>query len=188
MKQLLIFIFLVLITGVGLYIYYVNSPYSKGIKRTFLGKKESLVIRSNAFSNGENIPTKYTCDGANVSPQFTFSVVPVGSRSLAIVVEDKDSNPPNFTHWILFDLNPLLNGLDENSTPPDGATEGLNDFADTHYRGPCPPSGTHNYVFRLYALDSVLGLPKTSTKQELISKMQGHIIEEAELNGVYKKQ
>src|SRR3990172_9628334 len=143
-----------------------------------------MVLKSNALLNNETIPAKYTCDGANVSPPFSFSAIPVESKSLALIVDDPDSPSKDFTHWIVFDINPLINGIEENSVPQ-GAVEGLSDFGEPHYGGPCPPSGTHRYIFKLYALDTKLGLEKGVTKQELLSKIQRHILEETELTGKY---
>lgn len=187
MKHLLAFIFLVALIGTGLYLYYANSPYSTGVKRTPFGKLESMTISSKMFVNQGEIPKKYTCDDANVNPPLTFRAIPPSTRSLLIIVEDKDSTPKDFTHWSIFDLNPLINGLDENSVP-DQATEGENSFGNFGYDGPCPPSGIHHYVFKLFALDSVLGLERGAKKEEILSKIQGHILDEAELVGTYKKQ
>ena len=186
MKQLLIFIFLVVLTGAGLYFYYINSPYSTGVKRTFLGKVESMTITSNSFINGGKIPKKYTCDDANVNPPLTFHAIPPESKSIVLIVEDKDSNPKDFTHWSVFDLSPYINGLDEN-TLPEQSTEGVNSFGNIGYNGPCPPKRTHHYIFKLFALNTVLGINRGSSKQDLISKIQGHILDEAELIGTYKR-
>src|SRR3972149_4490571 len=134
MKWLLLFIAFLVVSGSILYVYYINSPYSKNIKRTFLGKEESMVLKSNAFLNNETIPAKYTCDGANVSPPFSFSAIPVESKSLALIVDDPDSPSKDITHWIVFDINPLINGIEENSVPQ-GAVEGLSDFGEPHYGG-----------------------------------------------------
>ncbi len=187
MKSLLVFIFLVVLIGAGLYVYYINSPYSTGVKRTFFGKLESMTISSTSFSNQGKIPKKYTCDDANVNPPLTFNAIPPSSRSLLVIAEDRDSNPKDFTHWTIFDLNPSINGLNENSVP-DQATEGVNSFGNIGYDGPCPPNGTHRYVFKLFALDSVLGLERGAKKEEILSKIQGHILDEAELVGTYKKE
>ncbi len=186
MKFLLTFIFLVVLLGAGIYLYYVKSPYSNGVQRTFLGKEESMTLTSANFTNFGALPSKYTCDGANVSPQLTFHAVPPSAKSLALIVEDQDSNPKNFTHWTVFDLNPSINGLDENSIP-DQSTEGVNDFGNYGYSGPCPPSGTHRYIFKLYALDSPLGLPRGSTKDAIIKTIKGHILDEAEIVATYQK-
>lgn len=187
MKFLLTFILLIVLIGTGIYLYFQNSPYSTGVSRTFLGKEESMTITSTSFTNQGPLPSKYTCDGANVSPQLTFHAVPPNTRSLAIIMEDKDSSPKNFTHWTLFDINPYINGLEENNIP-DQSTEGVNDFGNYGYNGPCPVSGTHSYVFKLFALDGPLGLNRGATKDQIISSINGHILDEAEIVATYQKQ
>ena len=170
----------------GLYWYYVSGPFSKGIQRTIFGTRESLTIQSDEFSNGQSIPIKYTCEGEDINPSLVFSAVPLETKSLAIIVEDLDSKPQGFTHWIIFNIRPILNGIEENSIP-DGASVGINDFLNTFYDGPCPTVGTHHYVFKLYALDTLLDLGKGSTKQQVQNAMGNHVLEEAELTGLYKK-
>lgn len=187
MKYLLAFIILLVVAGGSLYLYYTDSPYSKGTKRTIFGKLESMTIKTDAFENNGKIPSKYTCDGENISPGFTFFTVPVAARSLALIVEDPDSPSKNFTHWILFNINPLINGFDEN-TVPDGAIEGLNDFGEPLYGGPCPNTGEHRYVFKLYALDKNLELEKGATKQQVLNAISNHIIEESQIIGLYERQ
>lgn len=187
MKYLIAFIFLLVAAGGFLYLYYSNSPYSEGTKRTIFGKLESMKIKTNAFENNGNIPAKYTCDAENISPGFTFYSVPVEARSLVLIVDDPDSPSKDFTHWILFNINPLINGFEENSIP-NGAIEGLNDFGEPHYGGPCPGTGEHRYVFKIYALDKRLELEKGATKQEVLSALKGHIVEESQIIGLYKRQ
>lgn len=187
MKYLIAFIFLLVAVGGLLYLYYSNSPYSEGTKRTIFGKLESMNIKTDAFQNNGKIPAKYTCDAENISPGFTFYTVPVEARSLALIVDDPDSPSKDFTHWILFNINPLINGFEEN-TIPNGAVEGLNDFGEPHYGGPCPSSGEHRYVFKLYALDKRLELEKGATKQEVLDALKGHIVEESQIIGSYKRQ
>lgn len=187
MKYLLVFIFLVVLLGTGLYLYYAGSPYSKGTQRTLFGKLESMTISSPSFLNNKEIPQKYTCDGADVNPAFEFHVIPPDSKSLAIIMEDNDSNPKGFTHWSVFDIDPNQSMLEEN-TVPNLSTEGTNSFGNIGYNGPCPNSGTHHYVFKLFALDTALGLERGVKKEEILSKIQGHILDEAEIVGTYKRQ
>jgi Raf kinase inhibitor-like YbhB/YbcL family protein len=187
MKYLIAFIIFLTLIGAGLYIYYVNSPYSTGIERTPLGKLESMKLTTNAFENNQRIDPKFTCDAQNISPAINFFTIPVEARSLALIVEDPDSPSGNFTHWILFNINPLINGFEENKTP-DGSIEGKNDFGDFGYGGPCPNSGIHKYVFKLYALDKKLNLERGTTKQEVLEAIKGHIVEESQITGLYERQ
>ncbi len=146
-----------------------------------------MRITSTTFNNNEAIPAKYTCDGANVNPPLTFNSISTEAKSLILIIEDKDSSPKDFTHWSIFNMNTFANGIDENFVPSE-AVEGANDFGDSGYGGPCPPSGTHHYVFKLFALDTNLDLQRGAKKADILSKIEGHIIEEAELVGTYKKQ
>ncbi|HYM65588.1 MAG TPA: YbhB/YbcL family Raf kinase inhibitor-like protein [Candidatus Sulfotelmatobacter sp.] len=176
-----------ILVSAGLYYYYTSSPYSKGTKRTFFGKEESMTITSTSFTSGSEIPKKYTCDDADVNPPLTFHAIPPEAKSLALIVEDKDSTPKDFTHWTIFNLNTFINGLDEN-TVPDQSVEGVNSFGNIGYEGPCPPGTTHHYVFKLFALDQPLNLERGVKKEDIISKIQGHILDEAELIGTYKRE
>lgn len=146
-----------------------------------------MAITSISFKNNGKIPAKYTCDDASVNPQLSFHAVPTDAKSLVLIVEDQDSLPKGFAHWIVFDIDPISNGIDEN-TVPDGAQEGTNDFGALGYGGPCPSSGTHRYVFKLFALDTTLGLQRGVKKDEILSKIQGRVLDEAELIGTYEKQ
>lgn len=146
-----------------------------------------MKLATNAFENNERFDPKYTCDAENISPSITFFTVPVEARSLALIVEDPDSPTGNFTHWVLFNINPLINGFEENNIP-DGAIEGVNDFGEPKYGGPCPNSGVHKYVFKLYALDKKLELKRGATKQEVQEAMKGHIIEDTQIIGLYERQ
>jgi Raf kinase inhibitor-like YbhB/YbcL family protein len=185
-KSFFFFLILLILIGSGIYWYYLSGPYSNGLQRTFFGKQESMTLTSKSFKNGQKIPSKYTCDGEDVNPSLEFHAIPVNTKSLAIIVEDKDSKPQNFTHWIIFNILPTLNGIDEN-TVPDGAVQGINDFSNTFYNGPCPTEGEHRYVFKLYALDKRLNLEKGTTKSNIQKEMKNHILDEAELVGVYQK-
>ncbi|MDE2026107.1 MAG: YbhB/YbcL family Raf kinase inhibitor-like protein [Patescibacteria group bacterium] len=146
-----------------------------------------MNIQSRAFQNGQAIPSIYTCDGENINPPLTISSVPIAAQSLVLIVEDPDSPSGTFTHWLVFNIQPLTSSISENSVP-DQAIEGLNDFGQIRYGGPCPGSGTHHYIFKLYALDTTLNLLEGAKKADLINKMQNHILEQAELTGTYKKQ
>lgn len=154
----------------------------------------SFSLTSPAFQHQGDIPTKFTCDGADASPPLSWSDVPAGSRSLALIVDDPDAPDPAapkmvFVHWVLYNLLPASGGLPEAvSTPPAGALEGLNDWKRKGWRGPCPPIGRHRYFFKLYALDATLPDRDVPTKAELEQAMAGHVIEMAELVGTYERK
>ncbi|MDP2648797.1 MAG: YbhB/YbcL family Raf kinase inhibitor-like protein [bacterium] len=160
-----------------------------------------LTLSSTAFESGASIPSRFTCDGDNASPPLSFGGVPEGAVSLALIMDDpdipqavKDSMHIGvFDHWVLYDLPPNTGSLEEGSPPADGAgVEGVNGAGKGGYTGPCPPKQyeptEHRYFFRLYALDTKLDLPAGSTKAEVLSAMQGHILAEAELMGKYERQ
>ncbi len=160
------------------------------------GRPMSLEIRSPAFANGGEIPQRYTCDGADVSPPLEWSGVPEGTRSLALIVDDPDAPDPDnprmtWVHWVLYNLPPdstgLPEGVDESALPP-GTRQGLNDWKRTGYGGPCPPIGRHRYFHKLYALDTVLPDLGTPTKDALERAMSGHVIAHAELVGTYARR
>src|SRR5581483_1071803 len=150
----------------------------------------AFSLSSTAFPNGGDIPKKYTCDGADVSPELSWSNPPAGTQSFALIVEDPDAPAGTWTHWVLYDLPPDTTALEENVPKvdqlPNGARQGRNDFRKIGYGGPCPPSGKpHRYFFRLYALDRKLGLKPGATKDEVQAATKGHILGEAELKGKF---
>lgn len=155
----------------------------------------ALTITSPAFADGGEIPSQYTCEGADLSPPLAFSGVPASARSLALVVDDPDAPDPKaprmvFVHWVLHDLPPGTTGLAEGTTPkslPAGARTGQNDYRRTGWNGPCPPIGRHRYFFKLYAVDTVLGDLGPVTKSRLLQAIKGHVVEEAQLMGTYQK-
>lgn len=152
----------------------------------------ALQVTSPAFDQGGMIPTKYTCDGADVSPTIKWGSSPEGTKSFALISDDPDAPAGTWVHWIIFNIPPDANELAENIPPekklPNGSKHGTNDFKKIGYGGPCPPSGTHRYFFKLYALDSGLDLNPGATKKELLSAMEGHVLDEGELIGKYKRQ
>ena len=154
----------------------------------------SPTLTSAAFSQQGPIPTKYTCDGADVSPPLAWTGLPPGTKSLVLVVDDPDAPDPAapetaWVHWVLYNLPPTANGLPEGaSVLPAGTQQGLNDWRRTGYGGPCPPIGRHRYFHKLYALDTVLPDLRRPTKAALEKAMKGHILGQAELVGTYQKQ
>ncbi|MCX6169849.1 MAG: YbhB/YbcL family Raf kinase inhibitor-like protein [Ignavibacteriales bacterium] len=147
---------------------------------------------SPSFKDGELIPPKYTCDGANISPPLSWTTPPEKTKSFAIIVDDPDAPVGAWVHWILFNIPSDARELIEESSSkhnlPKGTIEGTNDFRKNNYGGPCPPSGTHRYFFKLYALDLLLPLKESTTKKQLLDAMKGHILAEAILIGKYNRQ
>lgn len=156
-------------------------------------EKVAIEIRSDAFQHEGEIPTKYTCEGEDISPPLSWANLPDKTRSLALIVDDPDAPDPKapkmtWVHWVLFNIPPDATALGEGVKElPAGARSGLNDWKKTGYGGPCPPIGRHRYFHKLYALSTVLDLEKP-TKAELETAMQGHILQKAELIGTYQKK
>jgi Raf kinase inhibitor-like YbhB/YbcL family protein len=146
----------------------------------------TMKISSSAFDNRGSIPPKYTCDGENINPPLSFSEVPQDAKSLALIVDDPDAPVGTFTHWIIWNINPHTLQVPEGQVPQD-AQVGVNDFGKNSYGGPCPPSGVHRYQFRLYALDTILQLPANSKRSDLERTMDGHILQELVLTGLYQR-
>ena len=150
-----------------------------------------MEIKSSAFGSGEMIPAKYTCDGADFSPPLEWSGSPAGTRSFALICDDPDAPMGTWVHWVIYDIPPsatmLAEGITREKDLPGGGTQGINDFRKIGYGGPCPPGGTHRYFFKLYALDSELGLKPGVTKDQLLKAMRGHILGEAQIMGTYKR-
>jgi len=155
------------------------------------GLLAGLTLSSPAFPAGGPIPTQFTCDGANVSPPLTWSGVPHGARSLALLCDDPDARSRVWVHWVIYRIPPGATGLPEHlagsAQLPDGARQGRNDFGQLGYGGPCPPSGTHHYRFTLFALDTELTLAPGATKEQLLAEMNGHIIGEVTRVGTYHR-
>jgi len=145
-----------------------------------------MTITSSAFQNNAMIPTQYTCDGGNTNPAFEIHGVPPGAKSLAFIMDDPDAPNGTFVHWVMFGMPPTTTLISTHSVPPN-TREGLNGTGKSGYIGPCPPSGTHHYFFKLYALDTDLDFGKAPMKADLEHAMEGHIITQAELIGLYKR-
>jgi Raf kinase inhibitor-like YbhB/YbcL family protein len=157
--------------------------------------QESLKITSTAFAADGAIPPTHTCDGGDNSPPLAWSGVPAAAKSLALIVDDPDAPDPKapqkpFVHWVLYNLPTDLPGLAEALPPtqlPPQAQQGSNDWHRAGYRGPCPPTGRHRYVHKLYALDTILTGLASPTKAELEAAMKGHVVAEAQLVGTYQR-
>lgn len=156
------------------------------------GQQMDFTISSTAFQNGGDIPKKFTCDGADVSPQLAWAGAPPKTQSLALIVDDPDAPAGAWTHWVLYDLPANMAELQESVNKIDKldneARQGRNDFRKLGYGGPCPPPGKpHRYYFKLYALDAKLNLAPGASKEEVERSMQGHVLAKAELMGKYSR-
>jgi Raf kinase inhibitor-like YbhB/YbcL family protein len=142
-----------------------------------------LTVKSPAFGSNEMIPSKYTCTGSDINPALSIAGIPDGTKSLALVVDDPDAPNGTFDHWVMWNV-PVTANIGENTAP---GIQGKNGKGNNTYMGPCPPSGTHHYHFRVYALDTQLDLPATAGKKELLKAIEGHTLASGELVGLYKK-
>ena len=145
-------------------------------------KKSTLRLQSKSFVDGKNIPEKYTCNGQDFSPELNWSGAPSKTKCFALIMEDPDAPGKVFTHWILFNISPTTTNIHEEITPIVMKT-GTNDYGETGYGGPNPPSGEHRYFFRLYALDTRLPLPRGASRSEVEGAMRRHVLEESVLMG-----
>jgi Raf kinase inhibitor-like YbhB/YbcL family protein len=152
------------------------------------GAKMAIDVRSTAFEEGGAIPPQYTCDGLDVSPPLQWSSIPEGTRSLALIVDDPDAPSGTFVHWAIYNLPPDTRRLPEDvpnrETLPSGAVQGVNGAGTVGYSGPCPPSGTHRYFFKVYALDTELD----PGAEDLLRAMEGHVLAEGRLMGTYRRR
>ncbi|RPI72309.1 MAG: YbhB/YbcL family Raf kinase inhibitor-like protein [Ignavibacteriales bacterium] len=149
-----------------------------------------MKFESKAFKDNEKIPAEYTCDGSNISPDLSWDHFPDGTKTFALIVDDPDAPGGVFVHWVVYNIPVGVTGLPEGSTYanlPEGTKQGTNHFGDSDYGGPCPPSGTHRYYFKLYALDSDIHLKEGAGKRDLLKTMDGHILAEAQLMGKYER-
>ncbi|MEE9227863.1 MAG: YbhB/YbcL family Raf kinase inhibitor-like protein [Acidimicrobiia bacterium] len=152
----------------------------------------TMTVTSSAFAAGEPIPTRYTCDGADLSPPLAWSEVPQGTQSLALIADDPDAPMGTWVHWVLYglpaDTRELPEGVPAEETVLDGARQGTNDFRRIGYGGPCPPpNGPHRYFFKLFALDAEPELGPGATKDELLAAMRGHVLGGGQLMGLYQR-
>lgn len=146
-----------------------------------------IKISSPAFGYGDSIPEEYTCDGIDINPPLVIENVPLGAVSLVLIVDDPDAPTKTWTHWIAWNINPDTEEIRENSVPRN-ALLGTNDFDRLDYGGPCPPSGTHRYYFRVYALDMMLEAQQGARRDIVESEMEGHVIDEGEYVGKYERR
>jgi hypothetical protein len=156
------------------------------------GGSMALQVKSSVFSEGGSIPAQYTCDGKDVSPPLSWSGIPAGTKSLALVCDDPDAPAGVWVHWVVYNIPASTSGLPEAVPARDeiagGGLQGKNDFRKTGYGGPCPPGGTHRYVFTVYALDFDVTLAAGATKAQLLAAVRGHVLAEGKLTGKYSRR
>jgi Raf kinase inhibitor-like YbhB/YbcL family protein len=153
---------------------------------------DAMQLTSSAFANGNSIPTRYTCDGENVSPPLAWTGVPPAAKALVLIVDDPDAPGGAWVHWVVINLpadaTPLPEAVPAGKPLDHGAVQGTTSFRQKGYGGPCPPGGTHRYYFRLYALDAPLALTGTTTAKDVQGAMKGHVLAQAELMGRYARR
>jgi len=163
------------------------TPETQSTKETAM----SFEISSPAFASGEAIPSKLSCDGDDASPVLAWTEPPTGTQSFAIIVDDPDAPMGTWVHWVVYNIPASTRELEENMPNilelNNGIMQGFTSAGTLGYHGPCPPSGTHRYFFKLYALDTTLSLPAKTDKEKLLAAMDGHILANAELMGTFKR-
>ena len=153
---------------------------------SFAAGGTKMKITSSAFQQGGNIPSKFSCDGANTNPPLQISDVPPEAKGLVLIVDDPDAPSGLFTHWAIWNISPQTSTIAEGSAPK--GVQGTNDFGKSGYGGPCPPSGAHRYYFKIFALDRELGLPSGAKRSQLDTAMKGHVVAQGELMGRYARK
>lgn len=144
----------------------------------------TMKLTSSSFADGKAIPIAFTCDGADHSPTLNVADIPANTQSLAIIMDDPDAPAGTWDHWVLFNIDPGVQTINDRTK----GTSGANSWGRTGYGGPCPPSGTHRYYFRLYALDTKLDLPEGATKQQVLDALPGHVVAETTTMGTYQRK
>jgi Raf kinase inhibitor-like YbhB/YbcL family protein len=162
-----------------------TSPIEKSTKPSTITPR--MQITSTAFSENTSIPSLYTCDAKGINPPLTFSDVPNDAKSLALIVDDPDAPMGTFVHWVVYNIPVTTTEVEEGNGIP-GSETGKNGMGKEAFIGPCPPNGQHRYFFKLYALDTTLSLDPGATKEDVEQAIQGHILSEAQLVGLYKRQ
>ena len=151
----------------------------------------TLELTSTAFSEGQPIPARYTCTGEDISPPLAWRGAPPGTQNFALIMDDPDAPGRTWVHWVVFNLSASTTGLPAairaDDDLPGGALHGQNSWRRSDYGGPCPPSGTHRYFFKLYALDTTLDLARGATKEQVLDALAGHVLAEGQLMGTYKR-
>lgn len=189
MKKIILVVILIVVIG-GVVYFLLLKNYEKSVKLEVKDKQINFMnLTSPVFKNNDKIPAKYTCDGENINPPLKISEVPEKAKSLVLIVDDPDATR-GFTwlHWVVWNILPNTREIAENSVPDGGAVEGKTDFGKPGWGGPCPPTKTHRYFFKLFALDVVLDLSHDVSLDELQKAMEGHILDKSELIGFYSRE
>ena len=151
-----------------------------------------VSVSSSAFEEGGMIPSKYTCDGQDISPPLRWEGIPEGTKSMALIADDPDAPMGTWVHWVVWNIPPDVKELPESVSPdpqlPDGSRQGITDFGRPGYGGPCPPSGLHRYYFKICALDTILDLPNRAKKADLLKAIEGHVLAKGQLMGRYSRR
>jgi Raf kinase inhibitor-like YbhB/YbcL family protein len=190
-KSLIIgFVGILLIVLAGAIFYFNSAPAApKPVETTTKSQitvtRTLMKLTSSVFEHNQNIPSKYTCDEDDINPPLSIMEIPEGAKSLALLVDDPDAPVGDWVHWLVWNIPPTTTEIAENTTP--AGIEGTTDFNRTGWGGPCPPSGTHRYFFKLYALDIELDLDTSARKADFLSTIEGHILEKTELIGLYQR-
>ena len=169
-----------------------NAPSASGVQAdNMIQAKAALKVTSTAFKDGGMIPKQYSCDSTGMSPPLSWSGAPVGTKSFALIVDDPDAPVGTYIHWVVWNIPANAKGIAENApnaaTMPAGSVQGVNSAKKIGWVPPCPPSGTHRYYFKLYALDTKLKLPASTDKQGLLKAMKGHVLAEGQIMGRYER-
>jgi len=182
--KLVIFI-LILILGGIIFFFWQKRPNEEVPLE--LGLPKIMKISSSVFENNSKIPSKYTCDGEDINPPLEIKGIPGGTKSLVLIIDDPDAPTGTFLHWLVFNISPDVSLIEKNSLP-EAAIQGKNGFGKENYGGPCPPLGEHRYFFKIYALDKKLDLPSGSKLKEVEKEMEGRILDQSQLIGLYKRK
>jgi len=186
-KVFLTIIFVLALVGVVYFLFFPQKVNHKNQQDDIIPMIGNMIIRSPSFQNNGLIPLKYTCDGEDINPPLEIGGVPESAKSLALIVDDPDAPMGTWVHWVVWNISPETKQIEEGMVP-EGVMEGMTDFGRAGYGGPCPPSGTHRYFFKLYALDTELNLDNSATKEDVEEAMKGHILDSAVLIGLYKRK
>jgi Raf kinase inhibitor-like YbhB/YbcL family protein len=180
------------ILALGLSLAASSAVFPHDVAQPAGGHAMAFALSSKSFPSGGDIPKKFTCDGADISPELSWQDLPANTQAFALIADDPDAPAGTWTHWVLYDLpsdvKTLPEGTSKQEELPNGARQGRNDFRKIGYNGPCPPPGKpHRYYFKLHALDSKLNLKAGASRQEVERAMQSHILGKAEWMGRYKR-
>lgn len=186
--MLVLILLVIVIVGIISFIRVIDkkqkAPEYKNIESTQI--KKFMNISSPDFSQNGTIPKRYTCSGENINPEIMIENVPDGAKSLVLIIDDPDAPYGIWNHWLVWNIDPKTKAILENSIPG-GAVSGTNTFGGKGYSGPCPSSGTHRYIFKIYALNAMLDVESGSKKNAVENAMKNHVLDQAELVGLYSR-